>query len=182
METVTKTTHDYYLYEWNLDEKEIKDSKKIKRSTDKQDVEEVVADYYKIDLTVFNVEPIKYNTLNRLPDNVEEKVREHPSVTDEIPAGFPDLILYDEEENEIAYCEVKLNGDGLRFRQLKFITEASRPVSVAYVQEEEYEKTIQVRCSTCGATFDTEEQLEQHGCSIENSVRSIMDWEGYGFN
>jgi len=176
----SKTVHEYYLYEWNPNKREIKDSKKIEKTKESRNAEEVVSDYYELEFMVFNIEPT--DTLHKLPEKVEEKVREHPFVVDEIPAGFPDLILYDEEENQIAYCEVKLNKDGLRFNQLKFIEEASRPVSVAFVQEEKYEEQLQVRCSTCGATFDTEEDLEEHNCSIDGSVGRVMNWEGYGFN
>lgn len=177
----TETIHEYYLYEWNINKRDVRDSRKIEKTNEKVDAEELIADYYRMEFTVFNVEPSSIDTLDRLPEQVSSKVMEHPSVVGEIPAGFPDLILYDEEEDEIAYCEVKMNSDGLRFKQLKFIQRASRPVSVAFVQEEKYEEVIQFRCTTCGATFDEEKNLEDHSCSIDGSIKGIMNWEGYGF-
>lgn len=178
----TETVYEYFLHEWNLNQKEIEEPKKIERTKEQKNCEEIVADYYRVEFTVFNVEPNQTGTFKRLPDKVKDKIKEHPLVNGEIPKGFPDLILYDEENDKIAYSEVKLNGDGLRFTQMKFIEKSDRPVSVAFLQEKQHEETIQSRCSTCGATFNTEEKLDKHSCSIDKSVAEIMNWKGYGFN
>lgn len=174
-----ETKFEYYIYEWNPKSHEFRDEKKIEITDQSTSAEKVAENYYSNKFSVFNAEPLDH--VEEFPNKIAEKLRDHPSIIDELPRGFPDLILYDENTDEIAYCEVKFDSDGLRFSQLKFIEQTEKTVAVAFIREEEFEIQKQVRCSKCGATFYHKNLPEDHSCGIDDSVAAIMNWEGYGF-
>lgn len=175
----SEKVEEYYLHELNLREETFREEKKIAIEKDQVSVEDIAKNYYKKEFEVYNVEP--GDEIISLPIRVKEKLCEHPSVYSEIPPGFPDLIIYDKEREQVGLVEVKSGKDAVRFNQFKFIEKCNKPVIIAFIKKNSYQRPVELACSDCGAVFENENSLDEHNCGIDSSVMEVMEWNGYGF-
>lgn len=175
----SEKVEEYYLHELNLREETFREEKKIAIETDQVSVEEIAEKYYERKFEVYNVEP--GDKVSIFSSEIKKQLREHPSVYSEIPAGFPDLIIYDKKHQEVGLVEVKSGSDAVHFNQFKFIEKCNKPVIIAFIKKNSYQRPVELACSDCGAVFENENNLDEHNCGIDSSVMKVMEWNGYGF-
>lgn len=178
MDDLKFQTKEYFATEWNVKEGTRTDRKKVHIDNSSLSAEKVAEKYYQTAFDVYNVEP--NDKLSKLPDNIDAKL--NPLIENRyIPTGFPDLILYHKEEEEIVLVEVKDEGDSFRYSQFEKMFDLDCSYFVCWITSESIEKEF-YRCNDCGATFEVEESYNNHNCGVESSVSRLIDKNGYGFH